>query len=156
MNTLIIGVGNALRGDDGVGQRAALALEQRLAGGDVEVIACTQLTPELCQQIAQAALVIFIDAMIDGEAGSIHIEKLRPKAPSTQITHHLCPSALLASALALYGHAPAAVQFTVSGRAFGLTERLSAPVARALPRLIDAVARVASPSAMPTLSEPLA
>jgi hydrogenase maturation protease len=146
MKTLIIGIGNSLRGDDGVGVRAALALEQRLAGEDVEVIACCQLTPELCAPIAQAGLVVFIDATIDCEAGTIHIEKLRPKAPEVQLTHHLNPQALLANTEALYGRAPSAVQFTLCGRAFGLTERLSPPVARALPKLIDAVARVAVPT----------
>jgi hydrogenase maturation protease len=150
MTTLIIGFGNPLRGDDSIGLRAAQALEERLVGADVEIIACQQLTLELSEQVSRAALAIFIDADMDGDAGAIHVERLRPKAPDVALTHHLTPAALLACAHELYGSAPSAVQFTVTGKLFGLTERLSPPVARALPRLVEAVARVACPQAEPS------
>jgi len=44
---LVIGYGNTLRGDDGLGQRAAEALAQRALPDGVEVLSCHQLTIEL-------------------------------------------------------------------------------------------------------------
>ena len=52
---LVIGVGNPLREDDGVGWRLAEALAQ--AG--VEVHTCHQLLPELAAELGRVDLVLF-------------------------------------------------------------------------------------------------
>ena len=51
-NTLIIGYGNPLRGDDGVGQAVARAFEAEAAIEGAEVVSCRQLTPELAESFA--------------------------------------------------------------------------------------------------------
>lgn len=59
---LIVGYGNRLRSDDGLG---VLAAEQLLRAGPVEgteILACRQLTPEFAESISQVETVLFIDA----------------------------------------------------------------------------------------------
>ncbi len=73
---LVIGYGNALRSDDGVGWHAAalLADDPRLAGA--EVLALHQLSPELALDMSRASLVILVDAGVDDPPGTIAV--LRP------------------------------------------------------------------------------
>lgn len=66
-NILIIGYGNTLRSDDGVGYRIAELCEDfysksQLSEYSIKCLAIHQLTPELAELIAQSNLVIFIDA----------------------------------------------------------------------------------------------
>ena len=51
---LVIGYGNPLRGDDGIGWSAANALAEGMQDDRVRIVACIQLTPELAESIAQA------------------------------------------------------------------------------------------------------
>jgi hydrogenase maturation protease len=133
--TLIIGYGNPLRGDDAVGLLAA----ERIPGA----LALHQLTPELMDPISQAERVIFLDATARGEAGTIHRRKVgQAVSPASTFTHQAAPEALLAGARLLFGHAPDAWLFTVSGANFELSGDLSAPVAKALDRLVEVVAHL--------------
>ena len=61
---LVIGYGNTLRGDDGVGPRVAEAIHQ-LALPGVRALVCPMLTPELADPISRAHTVIFVDAAVD-------------------------------------------------------------------------------------------
>ena len=73
--TLIVGYGNPLRGDDGVGQIVAEAVRaHELAGATI--IACHQLTPELAEVVAQSEISVFIDAAADIPPGEIVINQL--------------------------------------------------------------------------------
>jgi hydrogenase maturation protease len=141
-NILIIGYGNPLRGDDGVGIRAAELLAGE--GGEnpplphgVEVIACPQLSVELAAAITEAERLILIDACADGEPGALREQPLTPIIPdSSSLSHHLDARGLLAAAQILYGKAPPTILFTISGRDFDYREQLSPPVAAALPALL--------------------
>jgi hydrogenase maturation protease len=142
-HTLIIGYGNPLRGDDGVGPHAAELLADRgevtppLLPDDVEVLVCHQLTIELAPQIAEADRLILIDATARGEPGALQQRTLTPAIPqSASLTHHVDVQGLLAAAQMLYGHAPETVLFTVSGGSFDYGEALSPAVAAALPGLL--------------------
>ena len=68
-NALIVGYGNPLRGDDGVGQAVARAFADEAAIDGVDAVACHQLTPELAERFAAAARVVLIDAAAGPEAG---------------------------------------------------------------------------------------
>ena len=137
---LIIGYGNPLRGDDGLGWRAADRLRETVADPQIEVLSVHQLTPELMDPISQAARVIFIDASDAGEPGEIRERRLTPAAPSPgQFTHHFTPETLLAGARELFGSAPEAVLYTVSGAGFELGEDLSPPVRAGMERLVDKI-----------------
>lgn len=136
-HTLIIGYGNPLREDDGVGPRAVeLLVAAGLADG-VEALMCHLLTIELAPRIAETERLILIDARADGEPGAVQEDTLTPQAvPGSSLTHHVDAAGLLAAAQILYGNAPATTLFTVSGAAFGYSEALSPIVEAALPGLV--------------------
>jgi hydrogenase maturation protease len=142
---LIIGYGNPLRGDDGLGWHAAQCLAAVLNKPEVEIIACHQLTPELAEPISRADLVVFIDAAPQGPAGRLSSQRITLDAvlPGT-FSHHLTPRTLLAWAQALYGSYPEAMLFSVSSQCFDCSEALSPPVAAAVPELVQWICTLVS------------
>ena len=139
-HTLIIGYGNPLRGDDGIGARAAELLAETPFPDGVQVLVCHQLTIELAPQIAEADRLILIDARATGEPGSIEQCVLTPAIPDrASLTHQIDARGLLAAAQMLYGHAPETMLFTVSGGSFEGGEALSPAVAAALPELLTQI-----------------
>ena len=147
--TLIVGYGNPLRSDDGVGQAVARAFVGDGAIDGIEAIACHQLTPEFAELFAAAERVVLVDATACGEAGGVSVMALQagPGRPS-RLGHHVEPSELLAMAQALYGRAPEAYLVTVGAGSLELGEFLSQPVAAALPDVIATVRRLASQRAV--------
>lgn len=137
---LVIGYGNTLRGDDGLGRRAAEALARRPLPAGVEVLTCHQLTVELAETISHADLVLLIDAANGDQPGTIVCEPVdRVDAPVGPILHYLEPPALLACVEALYNAAPRTLLWTVTARSFDYAETLSPEVERALPALLRQV-----------------
>lgn len=137
---LVIGYGNTLRGDDGLGRRAAEALARRPLPAGVEVLTCHQLTVELVETISRADLVLLIDAANGDQPGTIVCEPVdRVDAPVRPILHYLEPPALLACAEALYNAAPRTLLWTVTAHSFDYAETLSPEVERALPALLRQV-----------------
>jgi hydrogenase maturation protease len=134
---LIIGYGNRLRSDDGVGFRAAELLRERGANSGVEILAVPQLTPELTEPVSRAQQVIFIDAAADGPPGEIRRRTLAPSAPGARFTHQMTPEALLAGAAALYGASPSGVLYSIAGESFAYGEQLTPAVERALAELVE-------------------
>jgi hydrogenase maturation protease len=138
--TLIIGYGNPLRGDDGLGWHAAETLAAVLQNVPAEVMTCHQLTPELAERISGADLVVFIDAGRQAPAGKIFSRPVSPdEAPPPALSHELTPATLIAWTQRLYQTCPEAILFSVAGSSFECAEELSPPVAAALP---DLVARI--------------
>ena len=140
---LVIGYGNAMRTDDGLGRHAAerLAHDPRLAGATV--IACHQLTPELALDVSRAALVVFVDASHDRPAGTFTIERMeRTGRGDSGWSHQFSPSSLIALTGELYGPSPDVYLVSVGVESLQLGDRLSPVVEAALPRLVDAVAKL--------------
>jgi len=137
---LVIGYGNTLRSDDGVGRHAAdlLADDPRLAGG--RVLALHQLTPELALDMSRASLAILVDASADAAPGEITVRRLGDVGPGPgAASHHVGPAALLGLARELYGVAPEAFVVSVGAATMDAGEGLSPAVARALPAVADTV-----------------
>jgi len=135
--TLIIGYGNMLRGDDAVGCRAAYELEQLFRDApDVEVIASQQLTPEMADDVAGSNFVLFLDAAIGEEPGTLRRTRVAPQPGPTGFTHQWTPSALLSAAEQLYGDVPPAMSITLAGWSFDLSNRLSPGAAQRFPEMI--------------------
>src|SRR5208282_5977068 len=102
-NSLIVGYGNPLRGDDGVGQAVARAFAEEAAIDGVDAVACHQLTPELAERFAAAARVVLVDAAAGPEAGRVSVIRLQPApAPASTLGHHVEPAQLLHMAQVLY------------------------------------------------------
>lgn len=140
INTLVIGYGNPLRQDDGVGPAAA-ALVAGWNRPNVSGIAIAHLAPELADQIAQADRVIFIDASLESAGGVPRLQPIGPRERITPALGHVCdPRTLLALAQALHDAAPDAWLLTVPAFAFGLGEGLSAQTRAALDQALALIA----------------
>jgi hydrogenase maturation protease len=123
-DVVVIGYGNELRGDDGIGPWLAAEIVRRSWPG-VRVLGVTQLTPELAQVLAEARRAIFLDACVSGEEEPVRVRRVEAAAAGPALTHTGTPEALLGLARALYGHVPEAWLVTVAGYDFGLREHLS-------------------------------
>jgi hydrogenase maturation protease len=137
---LIIGYGNTLRGDDGLGPVAAERLSDLLPERLASVIAAHQLLPELTEPLSRVDLAIFIDACCDLSPGQLSCKPVEPRTDvSGPMTHHLDPPTLLALADRLFGHCPRGYLITVGGASFDLEPQLSPTMQACLGRVIDQV-----------------
>ena len=140
---LLIGIGNPLRGDDGVG---ALLVEEvaRERGGwslpNLELEVAHQLTPELALAVAGAGRVLVVDAWIRPTGADPWIESLLPRGAEGQEmttgslgSHGLAPHTLVALAQTLYGWRGEAALLRVPARAFPHGTSLSVDLEQALP-----------------------
>ena len=124
---LVIGIGNPLRGDDGVGG----LLAEQVGGRSVQ-----QLTPELAAELAELEAVLFIDAWLAPAGAGPELIAIAPSngaTGSSAESHRLEPAQLLAISQALYGRAPAVHLLRVPATAFGHGTVLSPELQAALP-----------------------
>ena len=136
-SSLLIGIGNPLRGDDGVGPW--LVESWRWARAELQVRLVDQLLPELAAELAVVDRVLFVDAWqaplgaapqllalaapggLAGMAGEA--APLSAWAPS----HRLRPTELLALTEHLYGRAPLAGALLIPAHGFAATDPEGAP-----------------------------
>jgi len=111
---LVIGYGNALRGDDRVGMAIAETIETWNLPG-VKTVAAHQLFPELAEALSQTESAIFVDALTPSPDGNNPTElqirdltaELQESIPVTGLgSHSFDPLTLLRLAEMLYGRAP--------------------------------------------------
>jgi hydrogenase maturation protease len=120
---LIIGYGNTLRGDDGVGSRVAEAVE-KLQLPNVRTLICQQLSPEHADPIASAETVIFVDAAVDAPK-EVQLRPLDPGPTSQLMAHAADPRTMLALARDVFGHTPRAWWLTIPAVKLEFGEELS-------------------------------
>jgi hydrogenase maturation protease len=123
-NFLVIGYGNTLRRDDGVGPRVAESIAA-LGLPEVQALACALLTPELAETVARARGVVFVDAAVDSPR-RVQLRRLEPADSARILAHAADPRALLALARDVFGHAPPAWWLTIPIEDLGIGEELSA------------------------------
>jgi hydrogenase maturation protease len=149
---LVIGYGNPLRADDGLGCHVARQIAHHLQGDErVEVIPCHQLAPEIARNIADADFVIFVDASTEGEPGTIIETTVVPDPEcSGKFGDNTTPATLLAAAKALHGQCPQAVLFNMTGWCFDFGEQMSQIVGERLRDLVKMVEKtIAEHEAVP-------
>jgi len=98
MRTLLIACGNCWRGDDGVAHRV---LELLGPHSGAELRSVQQLLPEMAGEIAEADVVVFLDAAIDCDRLSVEAVR-EPEAPPA-LAHVSRPSEIVAVSRALFG-----------------------------------------------------
>lgn len=113
---LILGIGNILMGDEGIGVHVVKSLEKAALPADVECLDGGTGSFLLLEPMQNADKVILIDATIDGqEAGSVR--RLRPKFskdyPRTLTAHDIGLKDLI-DAFYLLGDVPEVTLFAVS------------------------------------------
>jgi len=153
---LVIGYGNTLRRDDGVGPRVAAAVEElRLPG--VRTVSCPQLTPELADPLSRAAAAVFVDAAVD-HPGQVRMRRIDPSGSSQILAHAADPRILLALARDAFGRAPESWLLTVPVEDLDFGEQLSLAARRGLTRAVQEVLaihrrlRIRRPNCPPTPS----
>lgn len=123
---MVIGLGNPLRGDDGIGWCAVDRIAESVKSRDIEFLKYRELMPEISERVSKAKSVLFIDAAVYSDGEQLDERNVIPAEdyPSLE-THQLDPAGLLAFSKALYGNAPEAVIMTVGGESFEYHEELS-------------------------------
>lgn len=138
---LVLGYGNPLRSDDGIGWHVAVQLFRANTSSDVQILPCHQLTPDLAENASFAENVIFIDCSRQGNPGDLCCQEVVSQAGPASFTHDLSPAALLALAAELFGVCPKAWLFSVCGESFEAGEDLSPTVSSRVPELKALVRR---------------
>jgi hydrogenase maturation protease len=148
---LILGIGNVLMGDEGVGVHVVRELEKRPL--PVHVICCDGGTGSflLLEPMQSAKRVILIDATADGETPGT-IRRLQPRFsrdyPRTLTAHDIGLKDLL-DAFHLMGEAVEVTLFTVSIPPFqDLGMELSPAIASSVPRVVESILREITPGAV--------
>lgn len=121
---LVIGYGNDLRGDDGVGQRVAETISAQNPP-QVTAIAVPQLTPELAELLTTVELAIFVDVYPSDDRQDIQVSRLEPLPTSMLMAHTSDPRSLLALTVAIYGQCPPAWLVAIPGIDFELGDPIS-------------------------------
>lgn len=134
---LIVGYGNTLRGDDGVGPRVAEAVEALHLPG-VRTLACPMLTPELADPLSQARVAVFVDAAVDAPK-EVQLRKLAPNESSQLMAHAADPRTMLALARDVFGHAPEAWWLTIPVVKLDFSEELSPEAQRGLLEAVEKI-----------------
>ncbi|RPJ33421.1 MAG: hydrogenase maturation protease [Verrucomicrobiaceae bacterium] len=123
IQTLVIGYGNELRGDDGAGPAVArLIAAQEIPGVAVEI--CHQLLPEHAAKIAAAECVVFVDAAA-GDADEISVRRIQPASHPEFCGHRCDPEKLLHWCSLLASRVPQAWFVQIPAADFGIGEKLS-------------------------------
>jgi hydrogenase maturation protease len=124
VKSLVVGYGNSLRSDDGIGMRIAeIVASWHLP--EVRSLFRTQLTPELAADLAKVDLVIFVDACPTIDPDTIELDSLKPLDSIPIRSHFGDPRAILNLTQAIYGRCPQALWLIVPGINFQLGDRLS-------------------------------
>lgn len=124
---LVIGYGNTLRGDDGVGPHVAEAVGALHLPG-VRTMICQQLSPEHAEPISSADQVVFVDAAVDAPR-EVQLRELEPGETTQLMAHAADPRTMLALARDVFGHAPKAWWLTIPAEKMEFSEDLT-PIAQ--------------------------
>ena len=141
---LVIGYGNLLRSDDGVGATIVSRLAAVFSGeARCAFVTAHQLAPEMAAQAAEARRVLFVDASVECGAGRVRVRRLSGPGVAGRgdggaagpLGHSVSPEAILEICKALYDQAPRAWSVGVGVSNLAVGDRLSPAVSRAANRL---------------------
>lgn len=124
---MVVGYGNSLRSDDGVGPRV-IEMVEALKLPKVATLTCDLLTPELADPISRAGQVVFVDAAVDAPR-EVQLRALVPAESSQIMAHAADPRTMLALARDVFGRAPQAWWLTIPIENTSIGEALS-PLAK--------------------------
>lgn len=141
---VVLGVGNLLLGDEGVGVHAVNALKKESLPRSVEVIDGGTAGLDLMFMLEGAAFAVIIDCLEAGaEPGTIFrvpVEELMASAPGRNISLHETSLPEMLSLAAKMGKLPpAAVVYGVQPEKINFSTELSGPVQKELPRLVKLI-----------------
>ena len=150
MKTIVIGLGNPILGDDGVGWKVAREVSDQLSviSDQSVVVDCASLGGlSLMERMVGFERAILIDAMETAESpvGSVSVIPLEaltnPSAGHSASAHDTSLITALQTARTMGLDVPESVEVVAieAGNVYDFSEELSPPVARAVPMAVQAV-----------------
>jgi hydrogenase maturation protease len=147
LKTLVLGIGNTLLGDDGVGVYAARELAERISDGNVTVMDTAIDGLNLLDVIRNYERLIVIDAILDerAETGTIFRltqDQIPPPSLSGASSHNLNLATTLNIGKSIFpGEIPGeVVVFAVASQNVDyVTEEMTANVKQVLPQVVELV-----------------
>ena len=137
--TLVIGIGNTSRGDDGAGIRVAERIAARHT--DVDVLCVQQLSPEHADTIARYDRLIVVDASVTADTVRVTPLHAAEDTPMPR-THTVTPEGVLALTSTLYDHVPSeAMLVEIPASQCGFTEELSPSTAAVAATALGIISR---------------
>lgn len=123
--SLIIGIGNQGRKDDGIGWALVDRIQNCGYKGRCEFR--YQLNVEDAELVAQYETVLFVDATHEELEDGHALRPVEPVSSFTFSTHELSPTAVLHLAEDLYGKTPTGHLLVIQGYEWGIGEGISEP-----------------------------
>lgn len=140
LRTLVIGLGNEILGDEGVGVHAVRALGSESLPGDIRILEVGTAILDALPALEDPERIIIIDAMkAQGTAGSVYRTHLEDCSGATCIASMHGFDIFRVLALAGRTDTPEIIVFGVEPHVIDWSMELSPPVQQALPPLIEAV-----------------
>lgn len=142
MNSIfVLGYGNPLRGDDGLGWIAADMLRQEWKHSQNVIIETAhQLTPEVVEDLSECQVALFLDVKAEGVPGEIELTEVKADhVYDSPLNHQCAPENLLYYTQQLYGKHPKVYVHTITGYDFGYKQSLSPIVEQSLPTFINQI-----------------
>lgn len=122
----IVGYGNLLRGDDGVGPMVVQRLRASLGPKPwLRFFVFQQLEEGLLDDLGDASLLILVDASAGERGEDVQWRKLEPRPSPSPFTHHMDPGMFLWLMGLARGFCPEAWLVSIPGRNFGQGQGLS-------------------------------
>jgi hydrogenase maturation protease len=139
---LLIGFGNTLRRDDALGCLIADKVSTWQLPG-VRAIAVTQLTPELAALVADATMVIFVDARAESTACEVRAEPVEPQQDgSLALGHGMSPQFLLGLSQAALERCPRSWLVSVPAANLSVGEGLTPQAEQGMREAIETIERL--------------
>lgn len=141
---VVVGIGNLLLKDEGVGVHVIRALEKRRLPADVELVDGGTAGPDLLPYLSGAERIIVVDALRGGgEPGSVYCltpDDCEPKAAGDTLSlHDLGVLVALSDLELLEGRKPRVLIIGVEPKEIGWGMELTPEVAASVPKVIELV-----------------
>lgn len=156
MKTLIIGLGNPILGDDGVGWKVVEAVQSHIKRRNLPIECdCLSLGGlTLMERMLGYERVILVDAVVTGQnpAGSVQVIPLdalpNPSAGHSTSAHDTSLLTALQAAQLMGWATPREIQVVSieAKQIYDFSEELSSPVAAAIPQAVQAVLQMLEPA----------
>lgn len=136
--TMIFGIGNSSRQDDGLGWAFLDEIEKKNTFKG-ELHYRYQLNIEDAETVSNAEQVIFVDAFAGKQEENCVFEECTLNGEITFTTHALNPEAIMALCKDVYAKHPKAYVLKIKGRAWELGEGLTNEAQKSLSEAIDLI-----------------
>lgn len=137
--SLIYGIGNIGRQDDGLGWAFIDWLETESVCPQAEIMRHYQLHLEDADLISHKKKVLFVDATKVPEVERFHLEKIKPRLDFSFTSHAISIPSILATCKTCFGRMPEVHFLTIKGYEWNLQQGLTEKARQNLVSLTDLI-----------------